>query len=67
MNDGFDANFDAARRLGGIQIAKFEKFWPADESMQDYYNRNPSAGYCQFIIDPKIQKLRQKFAAKLKN
>lgn len=48
------------------EINKFDKFWPADETMQDYYNRNPTAGYCQVIIDPKIQKLRQKFAEKLK-
>jgi peptide-methionine (S)-S-oxide reductase len=48
------------------QVVKFEKFWPADEYMQDYYNKNPNAGYCQSVIDPKIQKLRQKFAAKLK-
>jgi peptide-methionine (S)-S-oxide reductase len=45
----------------------FEKFWPADEYMQNYYNNNPSAGYCTVVIDPKIQKLRQKFAAKLKD
>jgi len=49
------------------QIVPFEKFWPAEEYMQDYYNKNPRAGYCQVIIDPKIQKLRQKFAAKLKD
>jgi peptide-methionine (S)-S-oxide reductase len=48
------------------QLVPFEKFWPADETMQDYYNRNPNAGYCQIVIDPKIQKLRQKFAAQLK-
>ncbi len=48
------------------QIVLFEKFWPADESMQDFYEKNRGAGYCQVIIDPKIQKLRQKFAAKLK-
>lgn len=48
------------------QLARFEKFWPAGPEHQDYYNRNPGAGYCQVIIDPKIQKLRQKFAAKLK-
>lgn len=46
------------------QIVPFEHFWPAEESMQDYYNRNPSAGYCQAIIEPKIQKLRQRFADK---
>jgi len=48
------------------QIVAFEKFWPADEYMQNFYNNNPNVGYCQVIIDPKIQKLRQKFAAKLK-
>ncbi|CAN5418293.1 peptide-methionine (S)-S-oxide reductase MsrA [soil metagenome] len=48
------------------QIIPLDKFWPADEYMQDYYEKNPSAGYCQMIIDPKIQKLRQKFAEKLR-
>ncbi len=47
-------------------IDKFDKFWPADEHAQDFYDKNPNAGYCQVVIDPKIQKLRQKFAAKLK-
>jgi peptide-methionine (S)-S-oxide reductase len=48
------------------EIKPFEKFWPADDYMQNYYNDNPSAGYCTIVIDPKISKLRQKFAAKLK-
>lgn len=48
------------------QLVPLKRFWPADESMQDYYNRNPNVGYCMIVIDPKIQKLRQKFAAKLK-
>lgn len=48
------------------QIVPLEKFWPTDESEQDFYNKYPQAGYCQVIIEPKIQKLRQKFAAKLK-
>lgn len=42
-------------------------FYPAEEYMQDYYAKNPGAGYCLAVIDPKIQKLRQKFASKLKN
>lgn len=48
------------------QLQPFTQFWKADESMQDYFNRNPYAGYCQVIINPKIQKLRTQFAAKLK-
>jgi peptide-methionine (S)-S-oxide reductase len=48
------------------QIVPLEKFWPAPEEMQNYYNNNPGAGYCLAIIDPKIQKLRQKFAKRFK-
>jgi peptide-methionine (S)-S-oxide reductase len=49
------------------QIVPFEKFWPADETMQDYYNRNPDNGYCQVVISPKLAKLRAKYAARLKS
>lgn len=48
------------------ELKPFVSFWKADEYMQDYYNKNPYAGYCQIVIDPKIQKLRQQYAAKLK-
>lgn len=47
------------------QLLPLEKFWPADEYMQDYFAKNPEAGYCQVIINPKIQKLREKFASRL--
>jgi peptide-methionine (S)-S-oxide reductase len=49
------------------QLVPFEKFWPAGPEHQDFYNRNSGAGYCQVIIDPKIQKLRHKFAARFKD
>lgn len=48
------------------QIVPFEKFWPAEAGMQNFYNENPQVGYCQVVIEPKIQKLRQQFAVKLK-
>jgi peptide-methionine (S)-S-oxide reductase len=48
------------------QIVPLERFWPADADNQDYYNQNPAVGYCQVIIEPKIQKLRQKFAQRFK-
>lgn len=47
------------------KLEPFKKFWPAEDYMQNYYNNNPSAGYCMVVIEPKIQKLRQKFAEKL--
>lgn len=49
------------------QIVPLETFWPAEDKMQDFYNTNPNNGYCMIVIDPKIQKLRQKFAEKLKS
>ena len=64
MIDGFAAQLWDDSVI--TQLVAFEKFWPADESMQDYYNNNPFAGYCMAIINPKVIKLRQKFAAKLK-
>ena len=38
------------------EIVPYEMFWPADEDMQDFYAKRPNVGYCQMIIDPKIQK-----------
>jgi peptide-methionine (S)-S-oxide reductase len=48
------------------QIVPMEKFWPAEPGVQDFYNQNPNVGYCRVVIDPKIIKLRQKFAARFK-
>ena len=48
------------------QLEPLDTFWPADAYMQNYYNTNPNAGYCMVVIDPKIQKLRHKFAARFK-
>ena len=30
---------------------------PADKYHQDYYFQNPGAGYCRFVIEPKLKKL----------
>lgn len=49
------------------ELTQYKEFWPADKDSQNFYNNNRNAGYCQVVIDPKIQKLRAKFAQKLKN
>src|SRR5205823_5405068 len=43
------------------QIEPLKQFWPADETMQQYYERNPNQAYCQIIINPKIEKLKKEF------
>lgn len=41
------------------------RFWPAEAVHHDYYARNPQQGYCQFVIAPKMSKLRKEFSALL--
>lgn len=49
------------------EIIPLEKFYPAEDYHQDYFNKNPDQGYCQVIINPKLAKLTKKFAQLLKN
>lgn len=44
------------------EIKPLDTFWPAEEYHQDYFNKNPEQGYCQIIINPKVAKLKKKFA-----
>lgn len=39
----------------------------AEDYHQDYYDNNRTQGYCQVVINPKLKKLRDKFADKLKD
>ena len=48
------------------QVSMLDVFYPAEAYHQDYYNNNSSAGYCRIVIDPKIKKLRDKYADRLK-
>jgi peptide-methionine (S)-S-oxide reductase len=39
------------------EIKPLDIFYPAEEYHQDYYDNNPYAGYCTFVIQPKLRKL----------
>jgi len=41
-------------------------FYAAEDYHQNYYAKNPSQGYCNFAIPPKLNKLRSKFQSLLK-
>lgn len=49
------------------QVTEAGAFYPAEEEHYNYYNQHPDQPYCQYIITPKVQKLRAGFASKLKN
>ena len=48
------------------ELIKASKFWPAEDYNQNFYRNNQNAGYCQVIINPKLEKFRKKFESKLK-
>ncbi|WP_431109681.1 peptide-methionine (S)-S-oxide reductase MsrA [Winogradskyella poriferorum] len=49
------------------ELSEAQTFFEAEKEHQDFYKNNPDYGYCTFVIDPKIKKLRQLHADKLKH
>jgi len=41
-------------------------FYPAESYHQDYFKNHPYQPYCMFVVSPKVKKIREKFAKKLK-
>ncbi|UCB44639.1 MAG: peptide-methionine (S)-S-oxide reductase MsrA [Spirochaetota bacterium] len=39
------------------EVKPLDKFYPAEDYHQDYYENNPNAGYCRIVISPKLKKL----------
>ncbi len=44
------------------ELAAFEKFWPAEQYHQGYYNENPTQPYCSAVVGPKIAKFKKHYA-----
>ena len=51
------------------QIVSIEEhpFYSAEEYHQNYFNRNPSQGYCSAVVKGKVDKFVAKFSDLLKN
>lgn len=48
------------------ELSPVPTFYPAEEYHQNFFARNPSQGYCNFSIPPKLSKLRAKYLDLLK-
>lgn len=46
------------------EIVPLVRFWPAEAYHQDYFAKNPHAGYCTYVIKPKVDKLKKDLAAR---
>lgn len=48
------------------KLEPLETFYVAEAYHHNYYNNNPTQGYCNAVINPKLIKLRNKHSDKLK-
>ena len=48
------------------EVTPFNAFYVAEDYHQDYYVNNKNQGYCQVVINPKLEKFQKKYKDKLK-
>jgi len=49
------------------ELRPAETFYRAEDYHQEYFERNPRQPYCAYVVSPKVQKFRQKFASRLRH
>ncbi len=49
------------------ELKSLDKFYEAEDYHQNFYHNNPDKPYCQIVINPKIDKLKEKFGELLKS
>jgi peptide-methionine (S)-S-oxide reductase len=48
------------------EVAPLDRFYPAEDYHQDYFERNPGQFYCRAVVAPKVAKFRKQFLERLK-
>ncbi len=48
------------------EVTPASDFWVAEAYHQEYFVKNPRAGYCAYIIAPKVAKFRKQYFKRLK-
>lgn len=49
------------------QVKPFEKFYEAENYHKNYYENHKNQAYCEVVINPKLEKIKEKFAELLNN
>lgn len=63
------AELDEARVFASpivTEVTRAAPYYPAENYHQDYFARNPQQAYCAVMIPPKLKKLKQYFADRLR-
>ncbi|MBA3647971.1 MAG: peptide-methionine (S)-S-oxide reductase MsrA [Chitinophagales bacterium] len=69
LAEEFRQRLDAAQAFDRpivTEISPLPEFYKAEDYHQQYFDQNTKAPYCQFVIAPKINKLKKVFKEKLK-
>ena len=48
------------------EVVQLDKFYPAEDYHQDYFEKNPAQPYCRAVVAPKVSKFRKHFLEQLK-
>ena len=48
------------------EVRPASTFYIAEDYHQEYFRNNPKQPYCAFVVSPKVQKFREKFARKMR-
>jgi len=60
---------EANRASGGrvvTELKPLDNYWRAEDYHQHYFANHPEAGYCAFVVAPKVEKFRRTFKARVK-
>ncbi len=49
------------------EVQPLSNYWPAEDYHQDFFERNPTQGYCLAVAAPKVAKFRKTFASLVKD
>jgi peptide-methionine (S)-S-oxide reductase len=44
------------------EVVPVANYWPAEEYHQDFFEKNPTQGYCMAVAAPKVAKFRKTFS-----
>ena len=64
-SEAFIKELNASSEFGDpivTEVVPLEKFYSAENYHRDYYANNPNQGYCEIVINPKLEKVKKKFA-----
>ncbi|MFT3782601.1 MAG: peptide-methionine (S)-S-oxide reductase MsrA [Nibricoccus sp.] len=46
------------------EVLPLKAFYPAEDYHQDYFAKNPTQGYCRYVVKPKVDKAKKALSAK---